>query len=200
MKYIDNVVKNFPELSSVKKDVTAAFSLLVETFKNGGKLLLCGNGGSAADCDHIAGELLKGFMLKRSLNKEDSEKLREYAQKLQYGFPCIPLTAFSAAITAVANDNDPNMIFAQQIFALGKSGDTLMALSTSGNSANIVAAAKVAKAIGMKVLAVTGKKDSALSDISDITIKLPETETYRVQELTLPLYHALCADIEEAFF
>ena len=163
-------------------------------------MLLCGNGGSAADCEHISGELMKGFLLRRELSDTDKEKFGEIADKLQYGLPCIPLTSFQALTTAVSNDTSADMIFAQSVMALGKKDDVLIAMSTSGNSKNVLYAAKTAKAIGMQVISITGAKVSLLSEISDITIKLPETETYKVQELTLPVYHALCADIENEFF
>ena len=174
--------------------------LLIDTFKNGNKLLLCGNGGSAADCEHISGELMKGFLLKRELSEETKNLIGDFADSLQYGLPCIPLTSLTSLSTAVANDNSADMIFAQPVIALGQKNDSLIAMSTSGNSKNVVFAAKTAKALGMKVISITGMNDSLLSDISDITIQIPETETYRIQELILPVYHALCADIEAYFY
>lgn len=174
--------------------------LLIDTFKGGNKLLLCGNGGSAADCEHISGELMKGFLLKRELPDEIKNKIGDFADKLQSGLPCVPLTSLTSLSTAVANDNSADMIFAQPVIALGQKNDALIAMSTSGNSKNVVFAAKTAKALGMKVISITGKNESLLSDISDITIQIPETETYRIQELTLPVYHALCADIEAYFY
>ena len=177
-----------------------ACNLLIDTFKNGNKLLLCGNGGSAADCEHISGELMKGFLLKRELSEETKNLIGDFADKLQYGLPCIPLTSLTSLSTAVANDNSADMIFAQPVIALGQKNDALIAMSTSGNSKNVVFAAKTAKALGMKVISITGMNDSLLSDISDITIQIPETETYRIQELILPVYHALCADIEAYFY
>lgn len=173
---------------------------MINAYKNGNKILVCGNGGSAADSEHISGELMKGFLLKRELNETDKEIYGEYADFLQYGLPCIPLTSFSALSTAIINDNSPEMMFAQEVFVLGNKNDVLIALSTSGNSKNVVAAAEIAKRKGLKVVSVTGCNDSKLSAISDITIKIPEKETYRIQELTLPVYHALCADIENEFY
>lgn len=200
MKYIDELVKRYPQAECIKKETINVCNLIINAFSDNKKLLLCGNGGSAADCDHISGELMKGFLLKRQLSDSDRIKFGDIADNLQYGLPCIPLTAFSALTTAVINDNDADMIFAQAVMSLGNENDVLLALSTSGNSKNVVTAAKTAKAKGMKVVAVTGKNDSELSGISDITIKLPENETYKIQELTLPLYHAICADIEDVFF
>ena len=200
MKYVDILINNFPALECVKSEIQTATTLLINTFAEKNKVLVCGNGGSAADSEHIAGELMKGFLKKRELSDNDKAKIGENADKIQYGLPCIPLTSFSALNTAVINDNSAEMIFAQSVMALGNEKDTLIALSTSGNSKNVVYAAKVAKAKGLKVISITGKKESELSDISDITIKLPETETYRIQEYTLPVYHAICADIEEYFY
>lgn len=200
MRYIEFLIKNNPVLNNIKIDIENAAKAIIYSFSNAGKLLLCGNGGSAADCEHISGELMKGFLLNRELSDEDKLKFGDFADKLQYGLPCIPLTSFSSLTTAVSNDTSAEMIFAQSVMSLGKAEDILLTLSTSGNSKNIVFAAKTAKAIGAKVISITGANDSLLSDISDITIKIPETETYKIQELTLPVYHAICADIEESFF
>ncbi len=200
MKYIDILIKNYTSLSENKSAIENSTELIIDAFRNGNKLLVCGNGGSAADSEHIAGELMKGFLLKRELNDTDKEIFGHNAQFLQYGLPCIPLTSFSSLTTAVINDNSAEMMFAQQVFVLGQKNDILIALSTSGNSANVVAAAEVALNKGMKVISITGSADSKLSEISDITIKIPEKETYRVQELTLPVYHAICADIEDCFY
>lgn len=200
MQYIDELTNRYPDTKQIKDDIVTAFNILTGAFSSGNKLLLCGNGGSAADCDHISGELMKGFLLKRDLSDSDKIKFGDLSQKLQYGLPCIPLTAFSALSTAVSNDTAHDMIFAQSVMALGNKNDVLLALSTSGNSKNVVTAAKTAKAKEMKIISVTGENDSELSNISDVTIRLPESETYKVQELTLPLYHALCADIENSFF
>lgn len=200
MIYTNKLLLNYPELANVTCDIKNSINLLIDTFRNENKLLLCGNGGSAADCEHIAGELMKGFILKRELDDNDKSRIGDFAEKLQYGLPCIPLTSFAALNTAVINDNSADTIFAQSVMALGKKGDSLIALSTSGNSKNVVYAAKTAKAKAMNVISITGNKDSILSEISDITIKIPETETYRIQELTLPVYHAMCADIENYFY
>lgn len=200
MKYIFRLTENYPQLKQAENQIIETFNLIKKCFSDNNKMLLCGNGGSAADCEHISGELMKGFLLKRELSDTDKNKFGYISDKLQYGLPCIPLTSFSALMTAVSNDNSADMIFAQAVMSLGKKNDVLLAMSTSGNSKNVVFAAETAKALGMKIISITGANDSLLSEISDVTIKIPENETYKIQELTLPVYHALCADIEEAFF
>jgi D-sedoheptulose 7-phosphate isomerase len=210
---IETLLQNHPALIACQNAIETARDLLIDTYRNGGKLLLCGNGGSAADCDHIAGELLKGFFSHRPLSEEDCLALAEslpdgeadpdlylLAGQLQGGLPAISLPAQTAALTAVCNDTDPALIFAQLTWALGQAEDTLVCLSTSGNSRNVVLAAKAAKTKGLRVLALTGENDSKLSELSDVTVRVPATETYRVQEYHLPVYHYLCAAVEEAFF
>ena len=210
---VETLLQNHPALTVCRDSIQAARDLLLATYQRGGKLLLCGNGGSCADCDHIAGELLKGFLSHRPLSEEDCIALADtlpegeadpdlylLAGQLQGGLPAISLPAQTAAVTAVSNDTDPALIFAQLVWALGQAGDTLLCLSTSGGSRNVVLAAKAAKAKGMAVLALTGEADSALSALADVTIKAPATDTYRVQEYHLPVYHYLCAAVEEAFF
>lgn len=210
---IEILLRNHPALTVCQDTIETARDLLIDTYREGGKLLLCGNGGSAADCDHIAGELLKGFLSHRPLSEEDCLALAEslpdgeadpdlylLAGQLQGGLPAISLPAQTAALTAVCNDTDPALIFAQLTWALGQSGDTLICLSTSGNSRNVVLAAKAAKTKGLRVLALTGENDSKLSELSDVTVQVPSTDTYRVQEYHLPVYHYLCAAVEEAFF
>ena len=210
---IEILLRNHPALTACQDTIETARDLLIDTYREGGKLLLCGNGGSAADCDHIAGELLKGFLSHRPLSEEDCLALAEslpdgeadpdlylLAGQLQGGLPAISLPAQTAALTAVCNDTDPALIFAQLTWALGQAGDTLICLSTSGNSRNVVLAAKAAKTKGLRVLALTGENDSKLSELSDVTVQVPATDTYRVQEYHLPVYHYLCAAVEEAFF
>lgn len=178
-----------------------AFDVLLSLFRAGGKVLVCGNGGSAADAEHICGELLKKFKRHRRVPRGVAAKLRpELAAKLEGSIPAISLVSMSGIITAFANDVTWETAFAQQVLGLAKPGDVLIALSTSGNSANCVAAAEVIKAIGGKAIAFTGSKESRLSEVCDVTIRVPETETYKVQELHLPVYHALCAAIEEEMF
>ena len=210
---IQTLLQNHPALAACRDSVEAARDLLVDTYRAGGKLLLCGNGGSCSDCDHIAGELLKGFLSHRPLSEEDCMTLADtlpegeadpdlylLAGQLQGGLPAISLPAQTAAVTAVSNDTDPALIFAQLVWALGQEGDTLVCLSTSGNSKNVVLAAKAARAKGMKILAMTGEADSALSALADVTIQVPARDTYRVQEYHLPVYHYLCAAVEEEIF
>ncbi len=192
------LIKRYPQLKECAESIGKALDLIIDTYENGGKILLCGNGGSAADCEHIAGELLKGFMLKREVNDERIPV--ELREKLQVGLPAISLVSQSAILTAFANDVDPTMIYAQLVYAYAKENDLLIALSTSGNSKNVVNAVKVAKAMGIKTLSMTGESDSLMSELSDVTVRVPECETYKVQELHLPIYHYLCAETEKYFF
>lgn len=198
---LNELLKRYPRLWECKKDILDAEKALISLYENKGKLLLCGNGGSCADSEHITGELMKGFLKKRPLSPEQKNGLEpEIADKLQMGLPAIPLTAFSALNTAFCNDVEPSLVFAQPLFVLGCEGDMLIAISTSGNSKNVCAAAKVAKSKGMSVIALTGKGGGALKEIADITIAVPESETFKVQELHLPAYHYLCAKVEAHFY
>lgn len=205
---IKELIKRYPALECCKEQIEAARDTLIECYEKGGKLLLCGNGGSSADCDHIVGELMKGFLLKRPINKADKARMRadspELSDKtlnsLQMGLPAISLTSISALNTAFANDVDPELIYAQSVFALGKADDVLIAISTSGNAKNVCEAARVAGAIGMKVLALTGNDGGELKRLSDMSIVAPECETYKIQELHLPIYHYICAEVEKHFF
>ncbi len=201
-KIFNELFERYPSLDTCREDIFKSFEIMSDCFENGGKILCCGNGGSAADCDHFAGELLKGFLKKRSLSDREKEKFGDkfIADNIQKGLPVISLCAHSALMTAFSNDAVPSLVFAQQVYAYAKSGDVLLCLSTSGNSENIVYAAETALAADMKVISITGEKESALSRFSDICIKLPETETFKVQELTLPVYHCLAAMIENKFF
>ena len=205
---IKNLIDRYPTLALCESDIENATSMLISCYENGGKLLLAGNGGSSADADHIVGELMKGFMKKRELTDSQKAEMKEKCQdisdetlaKLQNALPAISLSSFSALNTAFSNDVDADLVFAQGVFGLGKVNDVLIAISTSGNSKNVVEAAKVAKAIGVKVIALTGKSGGVLKNLADITIAVPESETYKVQELHLPVYHSICAEIESHFF
>ncbi len=204
---MDNLLKRYPALESVKNEISAALEILKSTYTQGGKLLVCGNGGSAADCDHIVGELMKCFKIKRPIKPEFAKKLAEMgedgqtlASLLEAGLPAISLCEHNSLSTAYANDRDPYAVFAQQLSVLGNEGDTLIALTTSGNSKNCVYAATVARAKGMNVISITGCGGGKISALADVAIKLPEKETYLVQELTLPIYHYLCAELEKHFF
>ena len=196
--------ERYPELESQKDNIEEAINLLEKCFKNNGKILVCGNGGSSSDAAHITGELMKNFQEKRLLNEKLADKINkefdeEVSNKLQLGIPCIDLTAQSALLTAFANDVDPEYIFAQQVVGYSKNNpnDVVLALSTSGNSKNVVNAVKVAKALGLKTISLTGKNDSLLSKLSTICIKAPETETFKVQEYHLPIYHYICIELEK---
>ena len=202
--YIDELAQRYPELASLKVKIKEATDMIVECYKKGGKILLCGNGGSAADVEHISGELLKGFVLKRTPEGEELERLGavlgDDAKKLQRGIPAISLTSLTSVLSAFANDVDPVLVYAQLTYALGKAGDVLICLSTSGNSKNVVEAARTASALGISTVALTGEAESKLSEICDVTINAPELETFKVQECHLPIYHAICAEAERILF
>lgn len=208
METIKELTARYPGLSCCGVKIEQAAALIIETYKNGGCLFTCGNGGSAADSDHIVGELMKGFLKKRPVCGELREKLAQtcpdeadfLADNLQCGLPAISLHSQSALLTAFVNDVEPSMMYAQTLYAMGKPGDCLIAISTSGSSKNVVNAAKIAKAMGVKVISLTGSKPCRLDDLADIAIHVDDCETYRVQELHLPVYHWLCARIEEEFF
>ena len=208
MRHIDLLAERYPSLESTRNDIVAAYLLLEESYKNGGKLLVAGNGGSAADAEHIVGELMKGFKLPRKPEADFAEKLVEenqelgsvLAENLQGALPAIALDGHPALSTAYMNDCEPLLCFAQQVNGYGKSGDVFLGISTSGNSKNVLFAATTAHAKGMKVIGLTGAKDSKLKDMSDVCIKAPQTETYMIQELHLPIYHCLCLMLENRFF
>ena len=195
---MENLLKRYPSLEVCKEDIENALKLMLDTYKNGGKVLVCGNGGSASDSDHIVGELMKGFKSKRYVTDERiAEDLR---CGLQGALPAISLPSQTGVLTAFINDVDPDMMYAQLVHGYAKENDLLIGLSTSGNSKNVVNAARVAKALGAKTLALTGEKESKLSAICDVCIKVPETETYKVQEYHLPVYHYMCLETEKYFF
>lgn len=208
MRHIDLLVERYASLESARNDIVAAYLLLEESYENGGKLLVAGNGGSAADAEHIVGELMKGFKLPRKPEADFAEKLVEenqelgsvLAENLQGALPAIALDGHPALPTAYMNDCEPLLCFAQQVNGYGKSGDVFLGISTSGNSKNVLYAATTAHAKGMKVIGLTGAKDSKLKDMSDVCIKAPQTETYMIQELHLPIYHCLCLMLEDNFF
>ena len=204
------IYKRYPVLENCRADIENAVLAMIRCFEAGGKLLICGNGGSSADSDHIVGELMKGFQSGRPVPDELAEKLKKIGVdgseasamtgKLQGALPAISLPSQTALISAFANDVDPELVYAQMVYGYGRPGDMLLCLSTSGRSANVVAAAKIAKALGLATVAMTGKAESPLSRFCDVTIRVPETETYKVQELHLPVYHYLCRRAEEYFF
>ncbi|HIU49161.1 MAG TPA: SIS domain-containing protein [Candidatus Avimonoglobus intestinipullorum] len=198
MDKMEHLIKRYPALSACREDIKQAEKLLIDTYKHGGKVLVCGNGGSAADSEHIVGELMKGFLLKRPV--ADARIAEALRGKLQGALRAISLVSQSAILSAYSNDVDPDMVYAQLVYGYANEGDLVIGLSTSGNSKNVVYAQMVAKAVGAKTLSLTGEKESRLSELSDVTIRVPETETYKVQELHLPVYHYLCAAVEKTFF
>lgn len=206
--HIKQVVERYPVLGVVAEDMIRAYALLEACYQNGGKLLIAGNGGSAADAEHIVGELMKGFCsprhlpdsYKEGLVRENPELGEVLANNLQGALPAIALDGHPSLTTAYLNDCEPLLCFAQQVNGYGKEGDVFLGISTSGNSKNILYAATVAKAKGMRVIGLTGEKESKLSQIADVCIRVPQTETYMIQELHLPVYHCLCLMLEERFF
>ena len=206
--HLDTLIKRYPELKKCEKEILESYLILEECYKKGSKLLIAGNGGSAADSEHIVGELMKAFKLPRILHEnfkmklinEDSELGEVLANNLQGALPAVALDGHFALSTAYMNDCEPLLCFAQQVNGYGNKNDVFLGISTSGNSKNIIYAAITAKAKGMKVIGLTGAKDSKLSEISNVTIKVPEIETYKIQEYHLPIYHVLCLMLEDEFF
>ena len=201
MTHLEKLVQRRPELAECLCDVEKAYEILRVCFRRGGKLLLCGNGGSAADAEHWAGELLKGFAKKRPLPPSEQAGLSaDLALKLQGALPAIPLTGFVSLTTAFANDVDPDLTFAQLVWGLGKPGDVLVGISTSGNARNVGAAMEAAKARGLYRIGMSGRTGGLLNSNCDLCLKVPADETYLIQELHLPIYHCLCLMLEEEFF
>lgn len=207
-KHIDLLMARYPELEGLRNEIRAAYDLLEKCYENGGKVLIAGNGGSCADAQHIVGELMKGFKLRRKMSEEFCKKLKaidpvrgeKLAEDLQDGLPAIALDSHSALNTAFMNDVDGLEMYAQQLNVLGTEKDVLIGISTSGNSKNVMYAAVVAKAKGMKVLGLTGGTGGQIAEIADVALIMPTTETYMIQELHLPVYHCLCLMLEERFF
>lgn len=207
-QHIDLLVLRYPQLAVTRDCIVEAYRILEEAYTHEGKLLVAGNGGSAADAEHIVGELMKGFVNPRKLETDYSDALitvnkelgRVLSENLQGALPAIALDGHLALTTAYMNDCEPLLCFAQQVNGFGRKSDMFLGISTSGNSKNILYAATVAKAKGMKVIGLTGEKDSKLSEMSDVCIQVPETETYKIQELHLPVYHCLCLMLEDKFF
>ena len=205
---LDELIKRYPILERVREDIEAVYGILERCYENGGKLLIAGNGGSAADAEHIVGELMKGFVkrrpvteeMKEALEKADPVRGKELSEKLQGGLPAIALVDHAALSTAFANDVDGMLSYAQQVNGYGKPGDVFLGISTSGNAENVMYAAVTAKAKGMKVVGLTGKDGGKLAGIADAAVIVPEMETYKIQELHLPVYHALCLMLEHRFY
>lgn len=207
-KYLNLLLKRYSALQVVKEDIIEAYEILEECYSHQGKLLIAGNGGSAADAEHIVGELMKGFKLPRkmpeylaqAITQIDADMGPTIAEHLQGTLPAIALDGHTALTTAYMNDCEPFLCFAQQLYGYGQAGDVFLGISTSGNSKNILYTAVTAHAKGMKVIGLTGARDSKLAKLSDICIRVPETETFMVQELHLPVYHCLCLMLESRFF
>ena len=201
MDAINELILSFENLRMLEDEIRTSANLITESFSNGNKLLLCGNGGSCADCEHIAGEMVKQFAKERPLNPEIVEKLGpELSSELHGGLPALSLPSMIGFHTAFNNDNNPEFAFAQQVVAFGKANDVLWGISTSGNSKNVLHAVKTAKALGLKTIGLTGQNGGKLSQIADITIKAPADNVARIQELHLPIYHAICAFVEDKMF
>lgn len=208
MKHIDTLIDRYPKLIVCKEDIIKAFELMLEAYNNKRKLLVCGNGGSASDSEHIVGELMKEFKLKRKVYADQAEAMKAIdpdmgttlAENLQGALPAICLTGHSSLTTAFMNDANADLVFAQQVNGYGKANDVFLGISTSGNSKNVCYAAITAKSKGLKVIGLTGAKESKLSTLADCCIRVPETETYKIQELHLPVYHCLCLMLEDHFF
>lgn len=207
-KHIDLLVQRYPVLDICKEDIEKAYRILEECYTHDGKLLIAGNGGSAADSEHIAGELMKRFKTPRPVPADFAEKLQEVdsvrgpelAKNLERGLMAIPLVAHEALTTAYINDVDGLGVFAQQLYGFGRPGDVFLGISTSGNSKNIMSATVVARALGLKVIGLTGEIGGELASVADVAIRVPETETFMIQELHLPVYHCLCLMLEGRFF
>ena len=207
-KHINTLIERYPKLEGVRQSIIDAYLIMEECYENGGKLLIAGNGGSAADSEHIAGELMKRFKIQRPVSDEyaqrlmeiDSERGRELAKNLECSLMAIPLVAHEALSTAYINDVDGYGVFAQQLFGFGRKGDVFLGISTSGNSKNIMNATVVARASGIKVIGLTGANGGELAMVADAAVKVPETETYMIQELHLPIYHCWCLMLEDRFF
>lgn len=207
-KYLDYLIDRYSKLIVCREDIVRTYEILEIAYINGRKLLVSGNGGSASDSEHIVGELMKEFKLKRKVFSDQAEALKSIdsdlgivlAENLQGALPAISLTGHSSLTTAFMNDANADLVFAQQVNGYGKPGDVYLGISTSGNSKNVIYAAITAKAKGLKVIGLTGSRESKLSRLADVSIRVPETETYKIQELHLPVYHCLCLMLEERFF
>ena len=206
--HLDQLIERYPQLIVCREEIIEAYEILEYAYNHGRKLLVSGNGGSASDSEHIVGELMKEFRLKRKVYANQAEALRQIdtelgkvlAEDLQGALPAICLTSHSALSTAFMNDSNADLIFAQQVNGYGKPGDVYLGISTSGNSKNVLYAAITAKSKGLKVIGLTGAKDNRLMTFADVCIRVPESETYKIQELHLPVYHCLCLMLEEKFF
>ncbi|MEX2536309.1 MAG: SIS domain-containing protein [Trueperaceae bacterium] len=205
---LPDLIARYPELDECVHDIDGAFRLLEACFERGGKVLVCGNGGSAADCEHLVGELMKGFLSKRPLPREERARFAEsfpkegdyLADHLQGALPAISLVSQSALVTAFANDVASDMVYAQQVYGYGRPADALIAISTSGRSANILNALRVARTQGLSTIGFSGRSGGDMPELCDVIVRVPEEGTLKIQERHLPIYHALCSMLEQAFF
>lgn len=195
---MEKLFMRYPALKVCENEINQALELMIKTYTQGGKILVCGNGGSAADSEHIVGELMKGFLLKRPVT--DERIPNELRSKLQGALPAISLPSQVAVLSAFINDEDPEVLYAQLVYGYARENDLVIGISTSGNSANIVNALRIAKSLGVKTVALTGEMPSKLSELCDVTVKAPSKETFEIQEYHLPIYHYLCAAVENHFF
>lgn len=208
LKHIERLLQRYPVLEGIKQEILEAYLIIEECYVYDRKLLVAGNGGSAADSEHIAGELMKRFQTPRPVSREFAQKLidvdqvrgSELARNLECSLMAIPLVAHEALTTAYINDVDGLGVFAQQLFGFGRPGDVFLGISTSGNSKNVMSATVVARALGIKVIGLTGADGGELAEAADVCVKVPETETYLIQELHLPIYHCWCLMLEDRFF
>ena len=202
----DELFKDFPKLLPQRENIEKGANMMLDCYNAGGKILICGNGGSAADSDHIVGELMKGFLLSRRMGEAEAEKFNalfpkeDFPNSLQRGIPAVALTTTAALNTAFANDEKGEYVFAQSVYSLARKGDMLIAISTSGNSKSVCLAVKVAKVLGIPVLALTGRDGGELIKLADTTVLAPANETYKIQQYHLPVYHKLCIEAENAVF
>ena len=207
-KHVDFLIERYPVLEKCREDIIKAYLVMEECYLRDGKLMIAGNGGSAADSEHIAGELMKRFKIARTVPAEFAEKLKSVdpvrgkalAENLECGLMAIPLVAHEALSTAYINDVDGLGVFAQQLYGFGRKGDVFLGISTSGNSRNVMSATVVARALGIKVIGLTGEKGGELAEVADVAVKVPSAETYMIQELHLPVYHCWCLMLEDRFF
>ncbi|MBP5379671.1 MAG: SIS domain-containing protein [Ruminococcus sp.] len=207
-KHVDFLIERYPVLEKCREDIINAYLVMEECYLRDGKLMIAGNGGSAADSEHIAGELMKRFKIARTVPAEFAEKLKSVdpvrgqnlAENLERGLMAIPLVAHEALTTAYINDVDGLGVFAQQLYGFGRKGDVFLGISTSGNSRNVMSATVVARALGIKVIGLTGEKGGELAEVADVAVRVPSTETYMIQELHLPVYHCWCLMLEDKFF
>lgn len=207
-RHIDLLIQRYPKLEEIVPSIIAAYEVMQSVYEHDGKLLVAGNGGSAADSEHITGELMKRFKISRTVTSDFAEKLcsidsvrgPQLVKNLERGLMAIPLVAHEALTTAYINDTDGYGVFAQQLFGFGRTGDVFLGISTSGNSQNIMNAVVVAKALGIKVIGLTGADGGELARIAEVAVRAPETETYMIQELHLPIYHCWCLMLEDYFF